>query len=859
MPPPPTPREASAYNSGPPDKRMEEMSDGVDASARGERRESAAPAAGEGGAGHEEFGGYLREQHRDAGMAMEQHDDGDEDGDESGDEDGEGEGDERDASASPNPWDEEVSEGREEVGDEDGDREEEGMDVDGNDGSQAQHDPASSTTTSSSAAEGQAAQTKKTKTLPATVSCCDCDDTLDSSDAIWEGGLDGYYCKRCHEQLEDVWNHYDQTCLREQSLEGASRERTTSPGARRASTDLSKSDATLTIQQSAKGPASHARNACPDAGPVLTRTKTTLQTPAAPPRSNHQGATIQHHRAAPPTQSVVSHTPPTPRAPSTLSAAPAPALSSRPPTTLPLTRHWNAAEWSRFWNNSPVPLSSVFDALDIDPKVHRDSLTVTKLHEEIKAVAMKLPLTQDELVGMAADRESIREEVRFLMEWFGERVWGKGPGGRNLTRRLVVGREGDGELIRLHLHQAIFMKAFNTRRNQHAKQRAQAERDEDVAIAERRQRERDMWRNAEPGEKAKLDGGGAVEGAGKSGTGKMGSRKRAASPGLVNGKEGNKKKRSDGKVTEKEKEKRNAAKTTAKKANGPPVLANINTAAAPIQQQTQTRLASAPPLTLSPIVPPTSVSAATTPTSTLTSTHRRFLIADLLIKLLYDIASPPLAAITPSPLPPTPNTPSSLPASPTTPPNVLDPMDMEPMLLSLLDQEWHSPDRIAYYSSSTSSAAAAGTTSPFSYATRDAVVKMWLRMRREMWALEKSIEEGEVVSDERRFLQVNAVRMARLAWCSWEIDVESGVETAVETGERNAESGRAVGNGNGARSNEGKRKREKVGALEVLAVTLADVCKVEGEKGLELLRKGLRALEERAVALGDGDVAVKLL
>lgn len=358
------------------------------------------------------------------------------------------------------------------------------------------------------------------------------------------------------------------------------------------------------------------------------------------------------------------------------------------------------------------------------------------------------------------------------------------------------------------------------RRNQSAKQRAQTEKDEDTAIAERRQRERDMWKNAEPGKEIEV----VDRPTGKSAKTDNGNRKRAASPGLDEARMDGKRKR-DGNQrewgSEKEKatrmgeEKENGAKNPRKKGTGA-VPAKINTAINhQVQAHNPTQL-TATPISITAPVP---VAASPTPTPPSASARRRFLIADLLIKILYDIPSPP--PTTPSTLPPTPNTPT-ITANATT----LDPMDMEPTLLRLLEEEWTSPDRVAHY--------ACITSTPFSYKTRNEVMCMWIGMRKAMWALEKSIDDEEVVPDERRFLQINAVRMARLGWCLWE---------GVADGESGAQAG----------------AREKVSAVEVLALTLAEVCKIEGEKGVELVRRGLRELEESAGALSDGDVAVKLL
>lgn len=390
-------QEPAASDSGPPNESME-----------GSEMPHAALA-------HEADGASLarivvaggEEQHLHRGMEtdMEQH---------AGDN-------EQDAPASPNPWQDENQET--DATDED---------VNVNARAQAHHGSASDGSVDDDSDDNDNDNDEERSSESQFEECCGCGQW---GEIVYEAWCGHFYCETCYRFVLDLPNWtVERPCARCKSR-GKARQvpggQTSSLEASGTLMDLGKGDAVGIQTQRAASASAAANNGSSD------HATTTLQTP--PVQGPASSSPEVHQYGTPSATASLTRTP------KALADVPSGALlqfSTRiPPTSLTIDRHWSASEWGRFWNNSPVNLTLVYEALDIDPKVHKDSLVVGKLHEEIKAVALKLPMTHDELIEMAADEESIQHELNFLIVWFGKDVWA-----RERRRPLDIGREKDEKL-----------------------------------------------------------------------------------------------------------------------------------------------------------------------------------------------------------------------------------------------------------------------------------------------------------------------------------------------------------------------------------------------------------------------------
>ncbi|KAF2828462.1 hypothetical protein CC86DRAFT_437682 [Ophiobolus disseminans] len=149
---------------------------------------------------------------------------------------------------------------------------------------------------------------------------------------------------------------------------------------------------------------------------------------------------------------------------------------------LDLSQPWKEATWRRFIDRSPLRMSIFPSSLGFQTHHTQKGLEIDhpsgiELHGDVDHLASRLyaELQADQLLTAAVNRKFLDEIIRNMEVKYAPGIWDQGADRRKLLQAganetypqdLVSQKEEDCEIIRLHLHQWVFAKAFsNLRKN----------------------------------------------------------------------------------------------------------------------------------------------------------------------------------------------------------------------------------------------------------------------------------------------------------------------------------------------------------------------------------------------------------
>ncbi|KAI8930686.1 hypothetical protein NX059_012295 [Plenodomus lindquistii] len=137
---------------------------------------------------------------------------------------------------------------------------------------------------------------------------------------------------------------------------------------------------------------------------------------------------------------------------------------------LRLDEYWTHKEWSRISEGSVLTIQDIWDCLGVsNPDAHTPLLTALRVEIRAIAVRIRTHLDPEELLWCAADTKYLDEEILMLLNEYASRLWcpdayqpfpRSGLITGNYRKTLVYEQDEDRRLVRLHMHQLVFLEAL---------------------------------------------------------------------------------------------------------------------------------------------------------------------------------------------------------------------------------------------------------------------------------------------------------------------------------------------------------------------------------------------------------------